>query len=130
MAHILLVDQDTKLNELHCKALEKKGHKITIAHSTQEGWEALSKEVPNLMIIEADDEEFTSGFELAQDVALKYPDLSILMFSEVHNTMHSDWKFSKEKDKHWLPIEKYLEKPLPPDSLVKEVELLLAVRKK
>lgn len=124
MPHVLLIDDDQDLVAGNKVALEKRGFKVSAAYTGNEGWQVLEKARPDLVVLDCMMEEFTSGFELAQDIAAKYPKLPVLMLTGVHDQMSSDWSFS-QADAKWLPIHKWLEKPVPPGRLIEEIEALL-----
>lgn len=125
MAHVLLVDDDEDLVAGNKVALEARGFKVSRAYSGNEGWLAIEKSMPDIVVLDCMMEEFTSGFELAHDIAIKYPNLPILMLTGVREHMSSDWKFGPS-DEHWLPIHRFMEKPLPPAKLIAALDELLA----
>ncbi|MGC4120125.1 MAG: response regulator [Myxococcales bacterium] len=124
MPHVLLIDDDQDLVAGNKLALEKKGFKVSVAYNGVEGYKALETTSPDVVVLDCMMEEFTSGFEVAHDMSIKYPNLPIIMVTGVHEHMSSDWKFGPG-DKDWLPIHKWLEKPLPPAKLIENIEELL-----
>ncbi len=124
MAHVLLVDDDKAFVEATRIFLEAKKHKVSVAYSGQEAWDMLQKQRPDILILDCMMEVFTSGFDLAHDISLKFPKLPIIMLTAVHKQMRSDWQFGPE-DKEWLPINSFLEKPVAPEVLLREIEQLL-----
>ena len=71
-------------------------------------------------------EEFDAGFRLAHDVAIRYPNLPILLLTAVHDYMSDAWQFDKDKDKGWLPVHRFLEKPVSPEQLLAAIKDALA----
>lgn len=124
MASVLLVDDDRDFTLAHKAILEKGGHRVAVAYSGQEGWEALQKALPDLLVLDCMMETFTSGFELAQDVASRYPRLPMIMLTAVHDHMSAAWKWGPGDEK-WLPIHKWMEKPVQPAQLQAAVDELL-----
>ncbi len=124
MARVLFVDDDRELVAAHKALMEKKGFEVSVAYSGQEGWDSLLASRPDVVVLDCMMEEFTSGFELAQDINLKFPDLPILVLTSVHDHMSSAWSFGPDDEK-WLPIRKWMEKPVPPARLVAAVQELL-----
>jgi two-component system response regulator ChvI len=122
MAHILLIEDDADFVEVTRMVLESNGHTMTAAYSAEEGWAALAKEPPNVILLDCMMEEFDSGFVLANDISIKYPDVPIIMLTAVHDYMSSNWNFSTDKDKDWLPVHQFLEKPVTPDALLAAIE--------
>ena len=74
--------------------------------------------------------EFTSGFELAQDIQAKYPRIPVIMLTGVSEHMKGDWEYKVEGDGSWLPVHKFLKKPVDFKVLIKEIEALLALAEK
>ncbi len=122
MAHVLLVDDDADIIEIYRTVLEAKGHTVSAAFSGQQGWDALEKSRPDVLVLDVMMEEFDSGFRLAHDVAIKYPKLPILLLTAVHDFMSDQWSFSNEKDKDWLPVVRFLEKPVTPDQMLAAID--------
>jgi len=129
MAHILLIDDDAGLVDANKLVLEAKGYKVSVAFTGDEAWAQLEKGQPDLLVMDVMMEEFTSGFTLAEDVRIKYPQLPILMLTGVQEHMRSDWNFDKDKDANWLPVRKFLTKPITPTKLAEEIEVILKADK-
>lgn len=125
MAHVLLVDDDADIIEIYRTVLEARGHEVSAAFSAQQGWDALGKSTPDVLVLDVMMEEFDSGFRLAHDVAIKYPKLPILLLTAVHDFMSEQWSFSNEKDKDWLPVVRFLEKPVTPDQMLAAINDVL-----
>ncbi|MBI5543161.1 MAG: response regulator [Deltaproteobacteria bacterium] len=124
MPHVLLIDDDQDLVAGNKAALVAKGFRVSEAYSGNDGYKALLKEMPDVVVLDCMMEEFTSGFELAHDIALKYPTLPIIMVTGVHEHMSSAWQYGPE-DKRWLPIHKWMEKPVPVAKLIEAIEELV-----
>lgn len=125
MAHVLLIDDDRELVEANRIALEAGGHRVLAAHTGQEAWNLLEEASPDIVVLDVMMEEFTSGFDVAHDMGIKYPRIPIIIVSAVREQMHGDWRYSEEKDQNWLPIRRFLEKPVPPSRLCEEIESIL-----
>lgn len=126
MAHVLLIDDDDDIIQANRIALEAKGHKVSAAHSAQEGWDFLQKTSPDALVVDVMMEEFTAGFTLAQDLRIKHPRLPIIMLTGVTEHMSEAWKFNKEADGKWLPVQRFLEKPVQPTQLIKVLDEVIA----
>ena len=124
MTHVLLVDDDVDLVESNRLYLESQGCTVTTAHSGDEGWKLLQQSLPDILVIDCMMEEFTTGFELAWDIGLKFPSLPIIMLTAVHEHMSADWNFGAD-DRKWLPVHHFLEKPVDPAGLWEEIQKAL-----
>lgn len=129
MAHILLIDDDAGLVDANKLVLKAKGHEVSVAYTGDEAWKLLEKRQPDLLVMDVMMEEFTSGFTLAEDMHIKYPDMPVLMLTGVQEHMSSEWKFDKNKDANWLPVCKFLAKPITPTKLAEEIEAALQAAK-
>ncbi|MBN1335365.1 MAG: response regulator [Deltaproteobacteria bacterium] len=125
MAHVLLIDDDADLVSVNRTVLEALGHRVSVAYSGQEAWDHLATLAPDVLVLDCMMEEFTSGFELAQEIARVYPRLPIIMLTAVSEQMSKAWTFSPEEDKDWLPVARFLEKPVTGEDLDGEIRELL-----
>lgn len=128
MANILLIDDDRDIVETATMFLQSKGHKITPAYSGQEGWEKIPVINPDLVILDVMMEEFNTGFQVARDIKIKYPNIPVILWSVVHRHMSAAWRFSAIDDQEWLPADSFVRKPSAPKDLVNEVERVLNER--
>ncbi len=121
MAHVLLIDDDADLIETNRTVLEAHGHAVSSALSAEEGWTVLQSTPPDVIVLDVMMEEFDSGFALASDISIRYPKIPILMLTAVHDFMSDKWQFSKDQDREWLPIHRFLEKPVSPAQLLEAI---------
>ncbi len=70
-------------------------------------------------------EKDTDGFIFAQDIKgdEKYRHIPIIMTTAVNQ--RTQFKFDIEKDGDFLPVEKFMEKPVDPDDLIVTIRGLL-----
>jgi len=128
MAKILLVDDDVDLVNMNRLVLEKRGHQVAAAYSAQEAREALQKGRPDLAVLDVMMESVSAGFELAREVHRKLPELPMIILSGVHEATGVPFRFEPEED--WLPVLKFLDKPVEPAKLAAEIEAVLKTPKK
>ncbi len=126
MARVLLVDDDADFNEANRTVLEAEGFEVAVASTADEAWKTLQQSVPDVIILDVMMEEFDAGFRLAHDLDIRYPKVPVLLLTAVHDYMSDKWQFSREQDGDWLPVRKFLEKPVPPARLVEEIREALA----
>ena len=124
MAHILLVDDDQDLIDMNKTALTQHGHKISAAYSSEEARKAAKDNPPDLAVLDVMMEDKTAGFELARHLHEQTPNLPMIMLTGIRKEMNLNYSFAP--DETWLPVTKFLEKPVNPRVLADEVDKLLA----
>ena len=125
MAHILLVDDDADLVARNKAALEADGHAVATARTTADGLAAARRETPDLVVLEAMLDGTTAGFDLARKLARDFPGLALIMLSRVDEFISARELAAQDRDDGWLPVARFMEKPVSPDVLVYEVDHLL-----
>jgi CheY-like chemotaxis protein len=126
VAHVLMIDDDADFIEANRTILEANGFRVSAAYSAQEGWDHLHKATPDVIILDVMMEEFDSGFKLASDINIQFPKVPVLLLTAVHDYMSDRWQYSREKDGDWLPVVKFLEKPVSPTQLVAAIREVTA----
>lgn len=128
MGRILLVDDDVDLVDMNRLVLEARGHQVTASYSASEARQALENDLPDIAVLDVMMESVVAGFELAREIHQKHPDLPMIMLSGVHAATGVPFRFAP--DETWMPVLKFLDKPVDPTLLADEVEAALAARKK
>ncbi|HYK88494.1 MAG TPA: response regulator [Acidobacteriota bacterium] len=126
MAHILLVDDDQDLIEMNKTMLAQRGHTVSVAYSAVEAREVVRAHPPDAAVLDVMMEDMTVGFELARRIHEQFPALPLIMLTGIRKEMRLGFSF--EPDETWLPVTKFLEKPVNPRILADEVEKLLAAK--
>jgi len=124
MARILLVDDDLDVVARNTSALEAGGYVVTTASTTSEARAAVAGEMPDVVVLEAMLDGATAGFELARSLARENPDLPLIMLSRCDETLTASERASQDRDDGWMPVARFMEKPVAPDVLVYEVDHL------
>ncbi len=127
MAHILLVDDDQDLIDMNKTMLAQRGHTVTVAYSALEAREAVKANPPDAAVLDVMMEDMTVGFDLARRIHEQLPALPLIMLTGIRKEMRLGFSF--EPDETWLPVAKFLEKPVNPRILADEVEKLLVAKK-
>jgi len=126
MAKILLIDDDRDFVDSTRLVLEKSGHQVISASSGEEGWEKAQSEKPDLLLLDVmmqtPDEGFQLSYKIRKHENLK--DMPIFLLTAVSRV--TGFKFDKEKDEGFLPVEEYIEKPVMPDVLLKKINKALS----
>ncbi len=127
MAHILLVDDDQDLVEMNKTVLTQRGHDVTAAYSAAEAGQAAQAQLPDLAVLDVMMEDKTVGFDLARRLYAMAPKMPMIMLTGIRKDMQLGYSF--EPDETWLPVSKFIEKPINPRVLADEVDKLLAGNK-
>ena len=124
MGTILLIDDDVDLVEAYKVIVTQHGHEVEVAYSADQARELLKSSRPDAIVLDVMMERKDSGFELAREVSKQFPDLPIIMLTAVHQAVPKSLRF--EPDETWLPVVKFVDKPVDPAVLAKEIDAALA----
>jgi len=124
MAKILFIDDDVDLVEMNKAVLTQRGHEVVAAYSAEEARKVLETENPDLAIVDVMMESLTEGFELAREMHERLPEMPMIMLSGVREATGVRYRITP--DETWLPVVKFLDKPIDPAVLADEVENVLA----
>lgn len=122
---ILVVDDDVDFVESVKDWLEANGMEVMVAHDGVTGLDMAVREKPDLMLLDVMMSTDTEGIEVSRRVS-EHPQLQqmpVLMLTGVRKAKHLP--FELEPDENWLPVRVVLEKPVPPDMLLREIHRLL-----
>ena len=123
---ILLVDDDRDFVELNQITLESRGYRIITAYNGEEGLKKALQEKPDLIVLDVMMSTRTEGFDVARKLREieELKKIPIIMVSAIREEMDISGKIKSDKD--WLPVTEFIEKPFPPDKLLKKIEQLLS----
>jgi len=118
---ILIIDDDIDLVEAMRLTLENAGFEVIDAQDGQKGLEKITKEKPDLVLLDVMMETQDEGFHIAYQIRNNEDtsDLPIIMLTAVG--AETGFSFDKEKDEDFLPVDEFLEKPVNPDRLIEYV---------
>jgi CheY-like chemotaxis protein len=115
---ILVIDDDIDLVEIIRVTLESQGFKVIDAQTGERGLAMAKEQIPDLILLDVMmgkvDEGFQVAYELRSDEVTA--DIPILMLTAV--TDQTGFDFDPAKDKDFLPVNEFLEKPISPRNLV------------
>lgn len=124
MGTILPIDDDVDLVEAYKLIVTQHGHKVKAAYSTEEARELLKSERPDAIVLDVMMERLDSGFDLAREVNQQFPDLPVILLTGIHQVMPRSLHF--KPDETWLPVVKFLDKPVDPGVLANQIDAMLA----
>ncbi|MEE9191235.1 MAG: response regulator [Candidatus Aerophobetes bacterium] len=128
---ILAIEDDSEMVEFIKTVLEAHSYEVHSASTQKEGLEKVKEVSPDLIILDVMLETKGAGFWLAQKLRSKDPDsefkeysnLPILVMTAIHT--QSEFHFSPETDREYLPVDDFVEKPIKPKEFIEKVEKLL-----
>jgi len=122
---ILDVDDDPDVLEVRKLVLEHDGFEVIQTTNIDVARETLENESIDLIILDVMMQKDSDGFNFAQHIKLneKFKHIPIIMVTAV--SQRTPFKFSPETDGAFLPVEKFLEKPVDPDLLIATIKGLL-----
>ena len=123
---ILVVDDDVDLCDSLKVVLEQAGYDTQTAASRAEGMEKIRTQQPDLVILDVMMETWQDGFEMSRDLKRdpRLKNTPILMLTSIEELTGIELK-SSAGDPVWLPVDRFLDKPAAPDTLLAEVKKLL-----
>jgi CheY-like chemotaxis protein len=124
MAHILLVDDDPASIARNTEAIQNDGHSVSSSSTPADAVRFVRNELPDLVVMEAVMGGKLSGLDLARSLAQDHPDLPLIMLTKADDLMSDEQLASQDTD-GWIPVRRYLEKPVMIDVLVDEIDHLL-----
>jgi two-component system alkaline phosphatase synthesis response regulator PhoP len=115
---ILVIDDDIDLVEIIRVNLENQGFKVIDAQTGERGLAMAKEQDPDLILLDVMmgkvDEGFQVAYQLRSDDATA--ETPILMLTAV--TDQTGFDFDPARDKDFLPVNEFLEKPVSPRDLV------------
>jgi CheY-like chemotaxis protein len=135
-ATVLVVDDDADLREILRVVLEGAGYETVLAASGSEGLAVADRERPDLILLDVMMPEGTEGFHVVWKLRNLEDDyfktVPVVMLTAIHQ--RTDLRFYPDAGDgtygagEYLPVQGFVDKPVSPDGLLKEVERVLRVR--
>ena len=127
---VLIVDDDVDFVKANQIALEAEGFQVLAAYNGSEGMRAARNNHVDVavldVILDTPDEGFALARELRKDDKTKgIPLVMLTSVNEVNRKAGYTFRFSdRDRDEMWLPVDKFLDKPVKPQQLAETIRLL------
>jgi len=121
MAKILIVDDDFDIQEILRAYLEGDGHTVVSAGNRGDGMAAVTREPPDLIVLDVMMETEDAGFTMAQELRRQGVKTPIVMLTSVSRAFGMPFG----KDREMVPVDEFLEKPVKPGLLLDKIHALL-----
>jgi CheY-like chemotaxis protein len=119
---VLLVDDDAVFVAAVTAILESR-FRVRSASNGKEALREIGQERPDLIILDVMMDYMSEGFDVArklrQDPETK--SIPVILLTGVDER----YDYREEVDESWVPCDRYLEKPVEPETLLTEVEALI-----
>ncbi|NLT57324.1 MAG: response regulator [Actinomycetales bacterium] len=125
MAQVLLVDDDPDLITRNEAVLVTAGHTVSAVSRPDECLEFVRKHPPDVVVIEAVLQGTPAGLDLARSLSDMSPALPLIVLSDLNRYLSARELAAQDRD-GWLPVSRFLEKPVSPEVLADEIDHVLA----
>lgn len=129
MPHILVIDDDADFRSVCRILLEQAGFKVSEAGDAEAGFREVRDGEPDLVVLDVMMPHDCEGFELAQRIRedFKRSDLPVLVLTALHDVKKPPYRFAP--DEAYLPVDGLLDKPVPPETLLRKVREMLGLHR-
>ncbi len=123
---ILLIDDDPSFLEITGAILRRFGYEVLSANNTADGLQYIETEKPDLLILDIMMATVDEGLQFAVKLRQKkdLQRMPIIIVSAQPDT-EKGYARSLEDDMEWIAADLFMEKPVDPQALKHNIELLL-----
>ena len=129
MEKIYIIDDDHDIVESISMVLKTNWYEVSAQYNDEDVVENVSKYSPDLIILDVIfPEDSSAGFRMAREIKSddKLVKIPIIMLSAVNEKGIFMGRFSDQDiDQSWLPVNKFLDKPVQPKELLRLVKAVL-----
>ena len=129
MKKIYIIDDDQDIVESISMVLKANGFEVSAQYNDENVIENVSQYNPDLIILDVMfPENSSAGFDIAKDLKRnnKLTNIPIIMLSAVNERgIYMGLFTDKDIDESWLPVSKFLDKPVQPKELLLQVKSML-----
>jgi CheY-like chemotaxis protein len=126
-ATIMVVDDDPGIRDSLKTILESHQYVVITAADRTEGMNKLKAEKPNLLILDIMMSSWLDGLDMSKKLKKdpEFSDIPIMILTGVKEKTIFDFR-PKDGGPDWCSVDAYLDKPVPPETLLAAVEKLLS----
>ncbi|UCG07484.1 MAG: response regulator [Desulfobacterales bacterium] len=128
-ADILIIDDDRDLVDSIEIILQTENYQVRSAFDGKDGYDKITKKIPDLILLDVMMATDTEGFDLAYKLKEnpKYRDIPIVMITSFTQKMAEEGpdRFQHILGEAW-PVSSFLEKPVDPEVLLSTLEKVLS----
>jgi CheY-like chemotaxis protein len=127
---IVLIDDDYDCLEVNRQFLETAGFRVVCCFDAAEALKAMDAETPALVITDLMMQSLDSGFSLTRQIKQdpKFADVPVVLMTAVGSQLGYDFRPRCREDLAAMHVDAYIDKPIPPQSLIQKVRELLGSR--
>jgi two-component system alkaline phosphatase synthesis response regulator PhoP len=129
MKKIYIIDDDQDIVESISMVLKANGFEVSAQYNDENVIENVLQYNPDLIILDVMfPENSSAGFDIARDLKRnnKLTNIPIIMLSAVNERgIYMGLFTDKDIDESWLPVSKFLDKPVQPKELLLQVKSML-----
>ena len=129
MKKIYIIDDDRDIVESISMVLKANGFEVSAQYNDENVIENVSQYNPDLIILDVMfPENSSAGFNIARDLKRnnKLTNIPIIMLSAVNERgIYMGLFTDKDINESWLPVSKFLDKPVQPKELILQVKSML-----
>jgi CheY-like chemotaxis protein len=124
---VLIVDDDIDFVKANRTVLEAAGFNVLAAHNAGEGMKAARENRVDVAVLDVMMDTPDEGFALARDLrkderTKAIPLVMLTSVNEVNRKAGYTFKFTdRDRDDMWLPVDRFLDKPVKPAELAETV---------
>jgi CheY-like chemotaxis protein len=128
--NVLLVDDDEDLIDIYRAALEKAGFAVSAAANSAEAMSIATTKKIDVAVLDVMMDTPTEGFVLARQMRQNEETkrIPLLMLTSVNTQNEAIGSFvrftDRDRDKDWLPVDRFMDKPIKAEELVSIVRTL------
>ena len=125
MTTVLLVDDDESVVARNAAELIAAGFDVETATTSAGALEQVRRDLPDVVVLEGLLDGGQAGFDLARTLARTYRHLPLMMVTDADRVLSPGERALQDRDGGWIPVSRYMAKPVMPEVLASEVEHLL-----